>query len=38
MELDELYGVYDLSTFEWKDGLRSTIFKQCSEDLKPTEK
>lgn len=38
IELDELYGAYDLSTFEWKDGILSTIFKQCSEDEKPTEK
>ncbi len=38
IELDELYGAYDLATFEWKDGILSTIFKQCSEDEKPIEK
>jgi dynein heavy chain len=38
MGLDELYGAYDLSTFEWRDGVLSTIFKQCSEDEKPHEK
>ena len=38
IELDELYGAYDLATFEWKDGILSTIFKQCSEDEKPAEK
>lgn len=38
IELDELYGAYDLATFEWKDGVLSTIFKQCSEDEKPIEK
>lgn len=38
IELDELYGAYDLSTFEWRDGILSTIFKQCAEDEKPIEK
>ena len=38
IELDELYGAYDLSTFEWKDGILSTIFKSCSEDERPFEK
>ena len=38
VELDELYGAYDLATFEWNDGILSTIFKQCSEDEKPHEK
>jgi dynein heavy chain len=36
--LDELYGAYDLATFEWKDGVLSTIFKACSEDERPAEK
>ena len=31
IDLDELYGAYDLATFEWKDGILSTIFKSCSE-------
>lgn len=38
IELSELYGAYDLATFEWKDGILSTIFKMCSEDEKPAEK
>ena len=29
ISLDELYGAYDLATFEWKDGVLSTIFKSC---------
>lgn len=36
--LNELYGAYDLQTFEWKDGILSTIFKACSEDERPGEK
>jgi len=38
VQLDELYGAYDLATFEWKDGILSTIFKGCSEDESPREK
>ena len=38
IDLDELYGAYDLTTFEWKDGILSTIFKACSEDEKVFEK
>lgn len=38
VELNELYGAYDLSTFEWKDGILSTIFKSNSQDEKPAEK
>jgi dynein heavy chain len=38
IELHELYGAYDLATFEWKDGILSTIFKACSDDEKPFEK
>ena len=38
IDLDELYGAYDLATFEWKDGILSTIFKSCSEDERPAEK
>jgi dynein heavy chain, axonemal len=36
--LNELYGAYDLATFEWSDGILSTIFKSCAEDSKPVEK
>ena len=35
--LDELYGAYDLATFEWKDGIISTIFKSCAENERPQE-
>jgi dynein heavy chain len=38
VQLDELYGAYDLATFEWKDGILSTIFKSCSQDERPFEK
>ena len=38
IDLDELYGAYDLTTFEWRDGILSTIFKICSDDEKPAEK
>tara|TARA_B110000305_G_scaffold240416_1_gene310948 strand:- start:250 stop:912 length:663 start_codon:yes stop_codon:yes gene_type:complete len=36
--LSELYGAYDLQTFEWADGILSCIFKQCSESDRPDEK
>lgn len=36
--LSELYGAYDLSTFEWADGILSTLFKQSAESDKPDEK
>lgn len=36
--LSELYGAYDLSTFEWADGVLSTLFKQSAESDKPDEK
>jgi|TARA_B100000475_G_scaffold66396_1_gene47192 dynein heavy chain len=36
--LTELYGAYDLTTFEWADGILSTIFKSCAESDKPDEK
>jgi dynein heavy chain len=36
--LSELYGAYDLATFEWTDGILSTIFKSCAEDSRPIEK
>lgn len=38
IDLNELYGAYDMATFEWKDGILSTIFKLCSEDDRPYEK
>lgn len=36
--LNELYGAYDLATFEWADGILSTLFKQSAESDKPDEK
>jgi dynein heavy chain, axonemal len=38
VSLNELYGAYDLATFEWADGILSTIFKSCAENDKPDEK
>ena len=38
IQLDELYGAYDLATFEWRDGILSTIFKGASQDERPIEK
>jgi len=38
VSLNELYGAYDLTTFEWSDGILSTIFKSCAESDKPDEK
>jgi dynein heavy chain len=36
--LNELYGAYDLATFEWADGVLSTLFKQLAESAKQEEK
>ena len=38
IDLAELYGEYDLATFEWRDGILSRLFKTCSESEKPDEK
>ena len=38
ISLTELYGAYDLQTFEWENGILSTLFKACSESEKPEEK
>ncbi|CAM9353290.1 unnamed protein product [Choristocarpus tenellus] len=38
ISLSELYGAYDLSTFEWADGILSTMFKRSAESEKPDEK
>ena len=35
--LTELYGAYDLQTFEWADGILSTIFKSCAESERSAE-
>ena len=36
--LNEIYGVYDLSTFEWVDGILSTIFRNFAADERNDEK
>jgi dynein heavy chain len=36
--LSELYGAYDLATFEWMDGILSTMFKALAESERPEEK
>mmetsp|Transcript_18885 Transcript_18885/g.22437 ORF Transcript_18885/g.22437 Transcript_18885/m.22437 type:complete len:4042 (-) Transcript_18885:161-12286(-) len=38
INLAELYGEYDLATFEWCDGILSRLFKTCAESEKPDEK
>ncbi|RHY32696.1 hypothetical protein DYB32_002341, partial [Aphanomyces invadans] len=38
ISLNEIYGVYDLSTFEWIDGILSAIFRTLASDEKPDEK
>jgi dynein heavy chain len=38
INLAELYGEYDLATFEWCDGILSKLFKGCAESEKPDEK
>merc|ERR550514_77893 len=36
--LNELYGAYDLATFEWMDGILSCMFKALAESERPEEK
>jgi dynein heavy chain len=36
--LNELYGAYDLATFEWADGVLSTVFRNCAQDERSFEK
>ncbi|RLN66518.1 hypothetical protein BBP00_00002156 [Phytophthora kernoviae] len=38
ISLNEIYGVYDLSTFEWIDGILSAIFRNLAADEKVEEK
>ena len=38
VSMNELYGAFDLATFEWADGILSNIFRQCAQDEKPDEK
>ena len=38
ISLNEIYGVYDLSTFEWIDGILSTIFRNFAADERTDEK
>jgi dynein heavy chain len=32
LSIAELYGSYDTATFEWSDGVLSTLFKGCAEN------
>lgn len=36
--LNEIYGVYDLTTFEWVDGILSTLFRNFASDERKDEK
>ncbi|TMW60768.1 hypothetical protein Poli38472_000810 [Pythium oligandrum] len=38
ISLNEIYGVYDLTTFEWIDGILSAIFRNLAADEKAEEK
>ncbi|OQR95763.1 dynein heavy chain, partial [Thraustotheca clavata] len=38
ISLNEIYGVYDLATFEWIDGILSAIFRTLASDEKQDEK
>eukprot|EP00924_Labyrinthula_sp_SR-Ha-C_P016869 maker-scaffold_6-snap-gene-17.26-mRNA-1 protein AED:0.02 eAED:0.02 QI:0/0/0/1/0.75/0.6/5/0/4681 len=30
VSMDELYGAFDLATFEWNDGILSNVFRSCA--------
>ena len=36
--LNEVFGAYDLQTFEWMDGILSTYFKRLAESTRAEEK
>lgn len=36
--MNELYGAFDLATFEWSDGILSNVFRACAQDERPDEK
>ena len=38
VSLNELYGVFDLSTSEWTDGVLSVVMRNCCRDETPKEK
>ena len=38
LSTSELYGSYDLSTYEWNDGIFSSIFRRCAENEGDVEK
>ena len=38
INMNELYGAYDLQTMEWTDGILSSVFRNFSKDDKPDEK
>lgn len=37
LSVSDLYGSYDLLTFEWSDGVLSSIFRRCVENSKQDE-
>jgi dynein heavy chain len=38
LSLNEIYGAYDLATFEWADGVLSKLFRDAANDPKQVEK
>ena len=38
LNLNEIYGAYDLATFEWMDGVLSSLFRDAAADERPIEK
>jgi dynein heavy chain len=38
LNLNEIYGAYDLATFEWADGVLSSLFRDAAADERPIEK
>ncbi|GBG32973.1 Dynein heavy chain 2, axonemal [Hondaea fermentalgiana] len=38
VSMNELYGAFDLATFEWSDGILSNVFRACAQDERPDEK
>jgi dynein heavy chain len=38
LNLNEIYGAYDLATFEWMDGVLSSLFRDAAADERPIDK
>ena len=38
VSMNELYGAFDLATFEWTDGILSNVFRSCAQDERKDEK